>query len=63
MAIIFDGKAFASAKLNFLTKEVAELRKRGITPKLFSILIGDNPASILYVNLKKVAAEKIGIEV
>ncbi len=53
MAIIFDGKAFAS-------KKEEELKSLGKHPKLASILIGSNPASLLYVNLKKKFAERVG---
>ncbi len=59
----FNGREFAREKETELKKEVADLKKRGITPKLVSILVGDNPGSILYTSLKKKAAEKIGAEV
>jgi len=60
MAIIFDGKSFAKEKEVKLIEEIKRLSEKGIKPKLVSILIGDNPASILYINLKKKAAERIG---
>lgn len=63
MAIIFDGKAYALRKEEELKKKVIELRKKGIVPKLVSIIVGKDPASLLYVNLKKKAAERIGAEV
>lgn len=63
MADIFDGKAFALKKLEVLKKEVLGLKSCGIYPHLASIIVGDNPASKLYVGLKKKAGEKIGIEV
>lgn len=63
MTDIFDGKSLAEEKLMQLKPQVDELKKREITPKLVSILIGDDPASILYLNLKKKAAERIGIKV
>ena len=62
MTVIFDGKAFAEKKLEVLKNKVFDLRKRGVTPKLVSILVGDDPASHLYVNLKKKAAERVGAE-
>lgn len=58
--IIFDGKGLASEKEKVLTNKVQNLVKRGVTPKLVTILVGNNPASILYTNLKKKAAERIG---
>lgn len=65
-AIVFDGRAFAKEKEKDLRFKIADrvtafrLRKRGIIPKLASILVGDNAASELYLNLKKKAAERIG---
>lgn len=53
MATIFDGRQFA------LQKE-EELKSLGKHPKLVSILVGDNEASHLYVNLKKKFAERVG---
>lgn len=58
--IIFNGKEFARKKELQLKKEVNKLKKQGITPKLVSVLVGDNPASTMYVSLKKKAAERIG---
>lgn len=52
---IFNGKEFAGEKEK-------SLKKGGITPKLVSILIGDNPGSKFYLSLKKKAAERIGAE-
>lgn len=62
MTIIFDGKAFAENKLRDLRSKTFDVRKKGIIPKLVSILVGDDPASKLYVNLKKKAAERIGAQ-
>lgn len=62
MAIVFDGRAYAAKKILKLDKEVALLKNRGINPKLASILIGEDPASELYVSLKKKRAESIGAE-
>lgn len=60
MTYIFDGKEFAAKKEVKLKNKVSELAKLGIVPKLVSIIVGDNPASVLYVNLKKKAAERLG---
>lgn len=62
MTIIFDGRQFAAGKEKFLEREVKRLLDRGVHPKLVSVIVGDDPASKLYVNLKKKAAGKIGIE-
>jgi methylenetetrahydrofolate dehydrogenase (NADP+) / methenyltetrahydrofolate cyclohydrolase len=63
MAKIFDGKKFALEKETNLAIRVLGLKTRGVYPKLASILVGNDPASQLYVNLKKKAAERIGAEV
>ncbi len=60
--IIFDGRAFAEEKKEEVKIVVAGLRSRGVVPHLASILIGHDPASTLYVGLKKRAAEGIGAE-
>lgn len=63
MTVIFDGKTFAKQKVEVVRGNVNGLRKKGIRPKLVSILIGNNPASRLYVNLKKKTGQEIGVEV
>lgn len=62
MTIIFDGKKLAEEKEQELNKEVVRLKKKGITPKLVSILVGDDPGNKLYLKLKKKAAERVGAE-
>jgi len=61
VAVLIDGKQVAEDIKNELQKEVEELKAKGITPGLAAVLIGDNPASITYVNSKAKACEKIGI--
>lgn len=61
--IIFDGKKFAQEKLNLLKLEMLNLNVEGKFPHLASIVVGDNPASLLYVNLKKKKGEEIGAQV
>ena len=61
--IIFDGKEFAAEKEIILSNRVLGLKTREVYPKLASILIGKDPASQLYVSLKKKVAERIGAEV
>ena len=58
--IIFDGREFARQKEKLLKGKVSQLKRQGMTPKLGSILVGDNPSSKLYTSLKKKAAERIG---
>jgi len=58
----FDGKAFASE----IEVEVSTSLRQGYggrrRPKIVSVLVGDDPASVLYTKLKKQAAERVGIE-
>lgn len=58
MAEILDGKKLRDKLLDNLKLKVDKLSKK---PLLVVILIGDNPASKIYVNNKKKMAEKIGI--
>lgn len=44
-----------------LKEEVTKLKDKGITPGLAVIIVGDDPASRVYVNSKKRACEEIGI--
>lgn len=62
MTYIFDGKEFAASKKLEIEKRVQGIKQKGPVPQLVSILVGDDPASVLYVNLKKKAAENIGCE-
>ncbi len=59
MAIILDGKKLRDKLLEGLKNKLASYK---IMPKLVVILVGDNPASQIYVNNKKKTAEKLGIE-
>lgn len=62
-AIIIDGKKIASSILVDLKAKIEKGRMKGITPaKLAIILIGDNPASNIYVQNKIKAAARVGIE-
>ena len=60
-ARILDGKATAQEIKEDLTRRVAALRQRGITPGLGTVLVGDDPASRSYVNGKHRDCEQVGI--
>ncbi len=62
MAVIIDGKALAKKIRNNLKIECDELKKKGITPKLAVIMVGDNQASKVYVKNKSRACDEVGIE-
>lgn len=61
MATIIDGKELAKKIREKLKKECIDLKKEGIIPKFAVILVGDNPASKVYVRNKSKAAEETGI--
>ena len=61
MAKILSGKTVSQRIKDELKKEVAELKKKNINPGLAVIIVGDDPASRVYVNNKKKACEEIGI--
>lgn len=63
MSQIFNGKAFVEERLKLLSNRVTKLQRKGTTPRLVSIIVGDNPVGLFYANLKKKIAERIGISV
>ena len=62
MAIIIDGKQVAQKTREQLKKDVEQLKKEGIIPKLTVIMVGDNPASKVYVKQKSKACNDVGVE-
>lgn len=59
MAII-NGKEISKAVKERVKAEVEKLAEEGITPGLAVVIVGDNPASRVYVNNKKKACEEVG---
>lgn len=57
---IIDGKEVSLFIKEQIKKETEQLKARGITPGLAVILVGDDPASHVYVNNKKKACEFCG---
>jgi methylenetetrahydrofolate dehydrogenase (NADP+) / methenyltetrahydrofolate cyclohydrolase len=60
-ATIIDGKAAAARLRANLAIEIAALKRNGITPGLAVVLVGDNPASEVYVRNKKRQAAAAGL--
>lgn len=58
---IIDGKAIAAEIREGLKKRVEALRQKGIVPGLAVILVGDDPASAVYVNNKEKACIETGM--
>jgi len=61
MAVIIDGKAVADRVRSEVAMEVQQLKSRGITPGLAVIIVGDDPASRVYVDNKKKDCARVGI--
>ncbi len=59
---IIDGKKVSAEVKAKVAEETAGLKKQGITPGLAVILVGDDPASRVYVNNKKKACELVGFK-
>jgi methylenetetrahydrofolate dehydrogenase (NADP+)/methenyltetrahydrofolate cyclohydrolase len=60
-ARIIDGKALSKSLRSGFRERVAHLRAQGVTPGLAVILVGDNPASRVYVGNKIKACEECGV--
>ena len=60
MNTIIDGKAISARVREQVRIETEALRARGITPGLAVIIVGDDPASRVYVNNKKKACADVG---
>lgn len=60
MALIIDGKKVSTEVKEQVRLETLELAKKGIKPGLAVIIVGDDPASRVYVNNKKKACEAVG---
>jgi methylenetetrahydrofolate dehydrogenase (NADP+)/methenyltetrahydrofolate cyclohydrolase len=58
---IIDGKKIAVEIREELRAEIAELKKKNITPGLAVIIVGSDPASVIYVRNKKKAASELEI--
>lgn len=61
MSRLIDGKAISAAVKDRVANGVAELKEKGITVGLAVIIVGEDPASKVYVANKKKACEALGI--
>lgn len=62
MARLLEGKPIAAQIREEVKAEVEKFREQGIIPKMAAILVGDDPASVVYANSKKKASSNVGIE-
>ena len=58
---IIDGRLIAKNIESSISEKVIKLKKSGIVPSIAVILVGDNPASEVYVRNKDLAAKRCGI--
>jgi len=56
--MILDGKRLSKRRLEILEERIGE---SGLRPHLATVLVGENPASQLYVTMKQRACEQVGI--
>ena len=61
MAKLIDGKAVSEKVLEEVAREVSSLREKGVQPGLAVVLVGEDPASKIYIRNKKRACETTGI--
>ena len=63
MTLELNGKVLAQKTELELSQRISTLKnKLGFVPALATILVGDNPASVTYVNMKRKACERVGLE-
>jgi methylenetetrahydrofolate dehydrogenase (NADP+)/methenyltetrahydrofolate cyclohydrolase len=60
-ARVLNGTQIADAIKEELKQEIAALKSRGVTPGLAAVLVGENPASQIYVRNKVRACESLGL--
>ncbi len=60
-ARLIDGKSIAAQIRAELIPRIGALKRRGVTPRLAAVLVGDDPASQSYVGSKKKAADELGM--
>jgi methylenetetrahydrofolate dehydrogenase (NADP+)/methenyltetrahydrofolate cyclohydrolase len=61
IAKIIDGLSVAAGIQELVKVQVESLARKGVKPCLCTILVGENPSSITYINKKQKAAHDVGI--
>lgn len=61
LAELLDGKAISKILKEEIKVEIAEWKEKGVQPKLAVILVGDDPASVVYAKSKQKVAEGMGM--
>lgn len=60
-AQLIDGKKVAAGILAELSPQIEALKRRNVVPGLAAVLVGEDPASLTYVNSKIKACKKLGL--
>jgi len=61
LAELLDGKAISKILKDEIKLEIAQWKEKGVQPKLAVILVGDDPASVVYAKSKQKVAEGMGM--
>ncbi|WP_407308323.1 bifunctional 5,10-methylenetetrahydrofolate dehydrogenase/5,10-methenyltetrahydrofolate cyclohydrolase [Desulfosporosinus sp. SB140] len=61
MAQLLDGKAVAKVLKEEIREEIVQWKEKGVQPKLAVILVGDDPASVVYARSKQKVSESLGM--
>jgi len=61
LAQLLDGKAVAKVLKAEVSAEIAQWKEKGVQPKLAVILVGDDPASVVYARSKQKVSEGMGM--
>lgn len=61
VATVLDGRAAAAEIKAELAERIAALRSRGVTPGIATLLVGEDPASQVYVGMKHRQSEALGM--
>ncbi|MEL1135187.1 tetrahydrofolate dehydrogenase/cyclohydrolase catalytic domain-containing protein [Desulfitobacterium sp. THU1] len=62
MAQLLDGKEISKVLKEEIKEEVKGWKEQGINPKLAVVLVGDDPASVVYAKSKQKVSEGLGID-
>src|SRR3990172_12920043 len=59
--VVMDGRVISKEIKEKIRKEAEALRGQGVVPGLAAVLVGENPASVIYIRNKRKACEESGI--
>jgi len=59
--MIIDGKALSAEVEVETAQRVKKMARKGVVPGLATVLVGENPASQMYIRLKHSACTRVGI--